>query len=115
MLLGKCPLCDDGTVEVRNKEVMGKKVKLYACSNAHWKSEDGELWELSEDASCGFRIWQNALARYGKCLGYGDIRTLLQEGSMEVELVSKRYGKKIAYTKRIVVDAEYGVSVDWES
>ena len=32
MILGKCPFCDDGQIEVRDKEVSGKKVKLYACS-----------------------------------------------------------------------------------
>lgn len=34
MLLGKCPYCDDGEIEVRKKDVRGKKVELYACSNA---------------------------------------------------------------------------------
>jgi len=32
MTLGNCPYCDDGHIEVRDKEVSGKKVKLYACS-----------------------------------------------------------------------------------
>jgi len=31
MTLGKCPYCNDGAIEVRDKEVNGKKVKLYAC------------------------------------------------------------------------------------
>ncbi|NPA66806.1 MAG: hypothetical protein GXO11_07995 [Epsilonproteobacteria bacterium] len=115
MILGQCPLCDDGMIEVREKLVYGKKVKLYACSNAHWKSEDGELWELSEEATCSFRIWQNALSRYGKWLSYKEIRKLLENKELEVELVSKRYGKKINYTKTIIIDEEYGVSVLWES
>ena len=114
MLLGACPYCKDGMVEVRERNVCGKKVKLYACSNAHWKSEDGELWELREDATCDFRIWQNALRRYGKWLGYKEIRELLHTGEIEVELVSKKYGKKIHYTKTVILDREYGVSVVWE-
>ena len=114
MLLGKCPYCDDGMIEVREKNVRGKKVKLYACSNAHWKSEDGELWEPREDASCDFRIWQNALGCYGKWLGYKEVRELLEEGEIRVELVSKRYGKKTNYEKSVVLDREYGVSVLWE-
>lgn len=57
MFLGKCPYCDDGQIEVRKKEVRGKKVELYACSNASWVSEDGELFELSADSKCGFKIW----------------------------------------------------------
>ncbi len=49
MELGKCPYCDDGRIEVRKKEVRGKKVELYACSNANWKTEDGEFFELTSE------------------------------------------------------------------
>ena len=92
---------------------MEKKVKLYACTNAHWQTEDGELYELSEDASCDFKIWQNSLARYGKWLNYKEIRELLEDGSLEVELLSKKYGKKIYYKKTIELNQEFGVSVIW--
>ncbi len=114
MILGKCPYCEDGSIEVRDKEVRGKKVKLYACSNAKWKSEDGEMYELTEDSTCHFKIWQNALARYGKWLSYKEIRELLQNNEMEVELLSKKYGKKIYYNKHVILDREYGVSVIWD-
>jgi len=114
MILGKCPYCEDGTIEVRDKEVRGKKVKLYACTNAHWMSEDGEMYELTPESSCGFRIWQNTLARYGKWLTYKEVRELLENESIEVELLSKKYGKKIYYTKTIILDEEYGVSVLWD-
>jgi len=114
MILGSCPYCDDGSIEVRDKEVSGKKVKLYACSNAHWKTEDGEMFELTEDASCDFRIWQNSLARYGKWLSYKEVRELLSEESLELELLSKKHGKKIYYTKTITLNQEYGVSVIWD-
>ncbi len=114
MLLGKCPCCADGHIEVRDKEVRGKKVKLYACTNAKWKTEDGEMYELTEDARCDFKIWQNSLARYGKWLSYKEVRTLLKEKSLEVELLSKKYGKKIYYNKQIILDSEYGVSIVWD-
>ena len=114
MILGKCPYCDDGSVEVRDKEVSGKKVKLYACTNAHWKTEDGEVFELRDDATCEFRIWQNTLAKYGKWLTYKEVRELLENKTLEVELLSKKYGKKIYYNKQIVLNPEYGVSVLWE-
>jgi len=114
MILGKCPYCTDGSIEVRDKEVRGKKVKLYACSNAKWITEDGEMYELSDDATCDFKIWQNSLAKYGKWLGYKEIRELLQEETIEVELLSKKYGKKIYYTKNITLDREYGVSIIWD-
>lgn len=113
MALGKCPYCKDGVVEVRDKEVCGKKVKLYACSNAHWQSEDGEFFELRKEASCGFRIWQNSLAKYGKWLTYKEVRELLEQKSLEVEFTSKKYGKDVKYSKDIVTHKEYGVSVIW--
>lgn len=114
MILGKCPYCHDGQIEVRDKEVRGKKVKLYACTNANWKTEDGEMFELTPTSTCDFKIWQNSLAKYGKWLSYKEIRDLLHEQSIEVELVSKKYGKKINYTKYITLHEEYGVSVIWE-
>lgn len=114
MTLGKCPYCDDGSIEVRDKEVSGKKVKLYACCNAQWQSEDGEMFELTRDSTCDFKIWQNSLARYGKWLSYQDVRELLKENSLEVELLSKKYGKKIYYNKYIILNKEYGISVLWE-
>ncbi len=114
MILGKCPYCDEGHIEVRDKEVRGKKVKLYACSNAVWKTEDGEMFELAPNATCDFRIWQNTLARYGKWLSYKEVRDLLTEESIEVELLSKKYGKKSYYSKYISLNKEYGVSVIWD-
>lgn len=114
MILGKCPYCDDGEIEVRDKEVRGKKVKLFACSNAHWVSEDGEFFELAHNATCNFRIWQNVLAKYGKWLHYKEIRELLDSGEIEVELTSKKYGKKVKYNKHITLDVQYGVSVIWD-
>ncbi|WP_415396828.1 hypothetical protein [Sulfurimonas sp. CS5] len=114
MILGKCPYCDAGSIEVRDKEVSGKKVKLYACSNANWKTEDGEMYELTQESTCDFKIWQNALARYGKWLSYKEVRELLVDESVEVELLSKKYGKKVYYSKNIVLNQEYGVSVLWD-
>ena len=114
MILGKCPYCENGSIEVRDKEVSGKKVKLYACSNANWKTEDGEMFELTENSTCHFKIWQNSLAKYGKWLSYKEVRVLLEDEELEVELVSKKYGKKINYNKFITLNEEYGVSVIWE-
>jgi len=113
MTLGNCPYCENGLIEVRDKEVRGKKVKLYACSNASWYTEDGEMFELTQDSTCDFKIWQNSLARYGKWLNYKEIRELLDNGELELELISKKYGKKIYNTKTIILDKEYGVSILW--
>jgi len=114
MILGKCPYCSDGNIEVREKEVRGKKVKLYACTNADWKTDDGEMFELTEDSTCRFKIWQNTLGKYGKWLSYKEVRELLEGEPLEVELLSKKYGKKINYTKFITLNEEYGVSVIWD-
>jgi len=114
MILGKCPYCEDGDIEVRDKEVAGKKVKLYACTNAHWKTEDGEMFESTDDSKCDFRIWQNSLARYGKWLTYKEIRELLEHETIEIELMSKKYGKKVYYSKDVILNQEYGVSVIWD-
>ena len=114
MILGKCPYCLDGQIEVRDKEVRGKKVKLYACTNANWKTEDGEMFELTENSTCSFKIWQNSLAKYGKWLSYKEVRSLLSEEPLEIEFVSKKYAKKINYTKFITLNEEYGVSVIWD-
>ncbi|NPA60275.1 MAG: hypothetical protein GXO30_07420, partial [Epsilonproteobacteria bacterium] len=65
------------------------------------------------DSSCDFRIWQNTLARYGKWLSYKEVRELLSEGEIEVELLSKKYGKRINYTKTVILNKEYGVTILW--
>ncbi len=114
MILGKCPYCDDGQIEVRDKEVRGKKVKLYACSNASWKTDDGEMYELSDSATCSFKIWQNSLAKYGKWLSYKEVRTLLEDETIELEFLSKKYGKKVYYSKDVILNEEYGVSIIWD-
>jgi len=114
MILGKCPYCMDGSIEVRDKEVGGKKVKLYACSNANWSTEDGEMFELTSNSTCSFRIWQNSLAKYGKWLSYKEVRELIEDNIIEVELLSKKYGKKVYYNKHITLNHDYGVSVIWD-
>ncbi len=114
MILGNCPYCENGSIEVRDKEVRGKKVKLYVCSNANWKTEDGEMFELTDASTCDFKIWQNSLAKYGKWLKYQEVRELLENDSIEVELLSKKYGKKVYYDKHIILNQEYGVSVIWD-
>ncbi|MFW3373065.1 hypothetical protein ACN9J5_09685 [Aliarcobacter butzleri] len=99
MFLGKCPYCDDGQIEVRKKEVRGKKV---------------ELFELSADSKCGFKIWQNALSRYGHYLKHSEVRAILNGEELELKFKSqKRYGQKqrVDYFKKVILHPEYGVEV----
>lgn len=113
MKIGKCLYCKDGEIEVAQREVKGKKVKLYTCSNAHWYSEDKEMYELREDATCSFRLWENSLARYGKWLQTKEVQELLAKESIEVELVSQKGKDKKTYKKQIALNLKYGVSVLW--
>lgn len=114
MILGNCPYCKDGKIEVRKKEVRGKKIELYACSNASWYSEDGELFELTPASTCSFKIWQNALRKYGKYLKQKDIRALLNKEEVIVTFYTQGYKEKRTYQKYITVNEEYGVSVIWD-
>jgi len=77
-------------------------------------SEDGEMYEITSCSTCSFKIWQNSLARYGKWLTYKEVRELLEEKELEVELLSKKYQKKVYYKKTIILNEEYGVSVLWD-
>ena len=121
--LGKCPVCKNGNIQIQKKEVQGKKVELYACSNASWTTlDEGEMFELTKESTCSFKIWQNALGRYGYWLKHKDVRALLNKEDTIVEQSSKKIRfennkksfKKIKYKKYITLDLEYGVSVLFE-
>ncbi len=110
--LGKCPYCEDGEIEVRKIDVNAKAIKLYACSNAHWKF-DFDMAELREDSSCSFRIFSNQFLRWNKkSIGENEIRTVLQEEQVKVRLFSSRAKKE--YFKWAVLDKEYGLSIMWD-
>ena len=110
--LGKCPFCDNGEVEVRPTTVDGKKIKLYACSNAHWSFEH-DMAELTEDSTCSFRVFQNTLLRWNKkAIGEREMREMLEEGQVKVRLYSSRAKKE--YFKWLIPDEEYGCSVVWD-
>jgi hypothetical protein len=112
-IIGKCPYCDDGMVHMKKMQVNGKNTKVYTCSNASWYSEDGELFELTQNATCDFRIWGNSLLKWGKRgIGVFEVKKLLQGEDVEVRLFS--YHSKKEYHKYITINKEYGVSVLWD-
>ena len=112
-IVGKCPYCNDGIVNLEKKPVCGKNTKVYTCSNASWKSEDGEMFELTSNATCNFRIWGNSLQRWGKKgIGYYEVKQLLQNKDVAVRLYS--FNTKKEYFKYITLDENYGVSVLWD-
>ena len=110
--LGKCHFCDNGEIEVRQTTVDGKKIKLYACSNAHWTFEQ-DMAELTAESTCSFRIFQNALLRWNKkAIGEREMRELLSEEQVKVRLYSSKAKKE--YFKWLILDEEYGCSVVWD-
>ena len=112
-IIGECPYCKDGKIVLSKKEVLGKNTKLYTCSNASWKSEDGEMFELTSNATCSFRIWGNSLAKWGKRgIGVFEVKKLLKGEDVAVRLFS--FNTKKEYYKYIVINHEYGVSVIWD-
>jgi len=111
-LVGNCPFCD-GVVSYTTKEIRGRKTKLYSCSNHKVTTEDGETWELTQDATCSFKIFGNALARYGKkFIGPKEVKQLLNGKDVVAHLYS--FNKKVEYKKYISLDKEFGVSVLWD-
>lgn len=112
-IIGKCPYCKDGNIELEKKLVKGKNTKVYTCTNASWKSEDGEMYELSKEATCSFRIWGNSLLKWGKKgIGPYEVKKLLEGKNVATRLFSYTYKKE--YFKYIILDREYGVSVLWD-
>jgi len=110
--LGKCPICENGEIEVRKIEVNAKPSKLYACSNAHWIFEN-EICELSSESTCSYRIFANQFLQWNKkSIGEKEIRTVLQEEQVQVRLFSTRTKKE--YFKWAVIDEEYGLSILWD-
>jgi hypothetical protein len=111
-LVGNCPYCD-GVVSYETKEIRGRNTKLYSCSNHKVTTEDGETWELRNDATCSFKIFGNALSRYGKkFIGPKEVKKLINGEAVVAHLYS--FNKKTEYKKYLTLDKEYGVSVLWD-
>jgi len=107
MILGSCPYCENGEMQMEKKSVQGKMTKVYTCSNTSFSTEDGEFFESI--GSCSYRIWGNSLRRYGKRgIGEREVRTMLDEGSFIAVLHSK-VGTE--YRKYVIPNFEYGIEV----
>lgn len=113
-ILGTCPNCKKGSVTFQLKDVQGRKTKVYSCSNYKVFSEDGEMFENVPGYDCNFKIFGNAFAKWGKkFIGPNEITKLLKGEDVIGHFYS--YQKKVEYYKYILLDFEYGVSVDWET
>jgi hypothetical protein len=114
MIVGSCPKCKSNVI-LEKKTIQGKNVKVYRCEkNVVTTLDGGETWELKDEHCCDFKIFGNALKRYGKRgIGIGEVKRMLQEKDVAVRLYS--FNKKCEYYKYIRVSYEYGVEVDWET
>ncbi len=103
IVVGKCPLCGS---DVHEKE------KLFVCSTAtRVKNETSGEWE---NQGCEFKIFKTALAKLGKDnISTTEIETLLRDGVVEVELVSKKSGKP--YNANGIIDPKYGIKIDFSA
>ncbi len=111
--IGKCPFCDSGFIIHKTIVTRGMPTNIFVCSNASWHSEDGELFELSKNATCSFRIYGNSLQRWGKKkITTKEVKTLLEGKDIKVKLYSFRAKKE--YYKFITLDKEFGISVLWD-
>jgi len=112
--IGKCPYCEDGTIEYESKQVRGKKTKVYCCSNNKVTTvDDGETWEPTEDSTCTWKLFGSSLERWGKkFIGPKEVKKLLAKDEVIAHMYS--YAKKVEYKKYLTISEEYGVSVLWE-
>lgn len=95
IIVGKCPFCNDGTIVEREK--------LFVCSNSKSiKTPEGN-W-ITE--GCKFRVFKDKFKGLGyPLISFYIMRAILEEGSLLVDLVSKR-GK--TYKGRIRIDKREG-------
>ncbi len=111
--IDKCPFCSNGLIEYKKINIRGKSTNVFSCSNASWYSEDGELFELSKDSTCSFRIWGNSLQKWGKKqITLKEVKALLRGDDVIVNLWSFKAKKK--YKKYLTLSKDYGVSVVWD-
>jgi hypothetical protein len=91
MIIGKCPYCD-GEIISHKKENKGKKVTLYSCSNNKVEyDEEDEMFLKTSDSTCDFKIFSNALKRYGKYkLSKSEVLKILKKEDCIVDFKSRQ-------------------------
>jgi hypothetical protein len=84
-------------------------IKPFNTNNVSYLTDiqEGECFEHA--GSCTYRIWGNALRRYGKRgIGPKEVRRLLADGQCVVTLHDRRGSE---YRKYIIPHPEYGIEV----
>ncbi|MFL1706601.1 DNA topoisomerase [Campylobacter sp. MOP7] len=99
--IGVCPLCG-GQVLI--------KEKVYECENKKVTQEDGQ-WV--NKGSCSYCIFKSSLQKFGKpSLSDSEVRNLLKNGSVKVDLVSNKTRK--AFSATLYTDDQYGVRISFD-
>lgn len=119
-IVGDCPYCD-GQVGKRDTKIYNRKVSIYSCENnkvAHNDDDDEGSFLQTDDSTCSFKIFSNALLKYNKgTISEKEIKELLLNKEIVVRLYSKKlfneetdtYGSE--YFRYVITDEEYGISV----
>ena len=102
-ILGKCPFCG-GNVLIKDK--------TFECENKKMSKDPSGAW--INNGSCNFTIFKTALERFGKPkLAESEVRKLLKEGSLGVDLVSQKTRKGFSAT--IEPNEQYGIKINFPS
>jgi len=100
--LGDCPVCSGQIYE---------KPKAYICTNAAWSKgkEKDDKWV---NDGCNYAIWKNTLEKLGgKTFSKLQVKLLLKNKKVEVDLVSPRTNG--GYKKMFIIDKKWGGKVDF--
>jgi len=116
-IVGDCPFCG-GIVGKRDTKVYNKKTSIYSCENNKVEYDEEGTFLQTEDSTCNFKIFSNALLKYNKgTISEKEIKELLLNKEIVVRLYSKKlfneekdsYGSE--YFRYAIPDEEYGISV----
>lgn len=112
MVLGKCPNCGGDVIAIKTI-AQNQKVTLYTCKNTKKEHDDSNQFVFSSNSTCNFRVYSNVFLRWNK-RGFSkyEMKSLLENGQIAIKLYSKH--KKSEYSKYVVIDKEYGVSILWD-
>jgi hypothetical protein len=112
--IGSCPYCSDGEIKYHIANINGRKTKLYSCTNRKIeRSPDEEGFELDQNSLCTYRLFGNALQKWGKkFIGPKEAAKLIKGEEIICHLYS--FQKKTEYKKYAIIDHDYGISVLWD-
>jgi len=103
-ILGKCPLCEEGNIL--------EKDNSFGCSKAFF--EEDSFGEGNVNTGCNFYIFKESFKRYGKNKIYSSEVKKILRGDDCIGVFRSKF-KREKYKKYIVLDLEFGVSIDFDT